>query len=414
MAPTPRTAWILGSVAFLGVLLPSRIVFLAAGLVLVAAAVDGLMVRRAPVVDRMVADVLSRGVESPLEITVRERSERTRVRQPATPDLRVEPSVSDSGLAATVTPVRRGRHHLPPVAARVTGPLGLARWTRSVGESRELSVFPDMPAARRIAALVRHGLFRTDGHQIRGRLGLGTAFEAIREYVEGDDVRQVNWLATSRTGRPMVNQYRIEQDRDVICVIDCGRLMGAPIGDMTRLDSAVDATAAVGAVADVVGDRVGVVAFDAGIIRDLKPMRRGGEPVARTIFDLQPSHHESDYRKAFELVAGAKRAFVIVLTDLLDSSAARPLVDAIGVLARKHAVVVAGVTDPDVAKALTSTPRSSEDAARAVVAVDVLEARASAVLALERHGARVIDVSHRHLNAACVAAYLEAKERIRF
>src|SRR5690349_22529174 len=45
-------------------------------------------------------------------------------------------------------------------------------------------------------------------------LGIGTDFESVRDYAPDDDVRQVNWRATARVGRPMSNQYRIDQDRD--------------------------------------------------------------------------------------------------------------------------------------------------------------------------------------------------------
>ena len=54
-------------------------------------------------------------------------------------------------------------------------------------------------------------------------VGLGTEFETVRDDQADDDVRQVNWAATARTGRPMSNQYRVEQDRYVVCVLDCGR-----------------------------------------------------------------------------------------------------------------------------------------------------------------------------------------------
>ena len=122
---------------------------------------------------------------------------------------------------------------------------------------------------------LRRGRFREPGQRTRGPLGLGTEFESVREYLPDDDVRQINWLATSRMGRPMSNQYRVEQDRDIVCVLDVGRLMAAPIGKLTRLDAAVDAVTAVAFVADDVGDRIGLVAFDREIRRRLTTRRRG-------------------------------------------------------------------------------------------------------------------------------------------
>jgi len=292
--------------------------------------------------------------------------------------------------------------------------MGLAQWTRVADHEHELLVYPDMPAARRIAAQVRRGTFRSEGLRIQGSLGLGTSFESIREYVDGDDLRRVNWMATARSSAPMVNQYRIDQDRDVMAVVDCGRLMGAPLGSLTRLDAAIDAAVAVGAVADVVGDRVGVVAFDSEIIVDLPPHRLGGESVARAVFEVEPSSVESDYLRAFEQVAGAKRSFVIVFTDLLDESAARPLAAALPTLARKHSIAVASVTDPHLRAALTAIPDDLESAARAAVAVSVDVARMQAASLIRTAGAQVIDVSRAKLSSACVSAYLGAKSRVSF
>ena len=149
-------------------------------------------------------------------------------------------------------------------------------------------VYPDLPAARRLALSVRQGRFRDQGRLTRGPLGLGTDFESIRDYSPDDDARQINWRATDRLGRPMSNQFRVEQDREVMLLIDAGRLMGAPLEDRTRLDAAVDAAVTVALVADVVGDRCGVVAFDDGIRRRLPPRRAGGDAVVRALFDLEP------------------------------------------------------------------------------------------------------------------------------
>lgn len=414
MSPTPLTAYLLAGVALSGFLLPAPLVVGAALVVAAFAAVDSWVSRRHPVVTRNLAEVVSRGVPSAVRITLEgPAAGRARVRQPVPPDLVVDPSEAAGGLSAELVALRRGAHTIPAPVVRVVGPLRLGRSTRAAGEEHEVSVYPDLPAARRLASTVRRGLFRTEGQRSRGPLGLGTEFETLRDYVDGDDIRQVNWLATARYERPMVNEFRIEQDRDVICVVDAGRLMAAPIGTMTRMDAAVDAVAAVAAVTQVVGDRIGVVAFDEAITIDLPSRRRGAEAAARAIFDLEPSPVDSDYRRVFEHVAGMKRSFVLVLTDLLDPAAARPLVEATPILARRHAVAVAGVLDPDVTEAITSVPRDLVDAARAAVAADVLAARRRVVGSLEHHGAAVIERPPGELSAACVAAYLRAKSAVR-
>jgi len=112
-------------------------------------------------------------------------------------------------------------------------------------------------------------------------------------------------------------------------------------------------------------------------------------------------------------VGGTKRALVLVLTDLLEETAAGPLVEAVPVLARKHAVVVASTSDPDLEAAVSTSPSSPLDVYTAAVAVEVLEARARVAHLLRRAGAEVIEAAPSRLGAACVGAYLRMKARAR-
>jgi uncharacterized protein (DUF58 family) len=418
VSPTPRAAAALAAIALLAIVLDPLVAVLLVAALAGALLADALAARSSPAARRRVPGIVARGVPAALAVTLAggatERGRRARVRQAATAELEIAPQESDGGLEAQLVARRRGRWILPPAAVRVAGPLGLATWDHRAGEATQVLVYPDLPAARRLARAVRSGGFRETGRQSRGPLGLGTEFESIREYLPDDDIRQVNWPATARLGRPMSNQYRIEQDRDVICVLDCGRLMAAPLsGGATRLDAAVDAATAVGLVADELGDRCGTVAFDATVHRRLTPRRRGGEALVRALYDLQPAPVDADYELAFRHVASSKRALVIVFTDLIEEVAARSLVLAVPVLARRHEVIVAGVVDPDLDAALRTRPAAELDVYRAAAALDVLAARARAAARVRGAGARVLETAPSDLARACVSAYLSAKARAR-
>ncbi|HVE46167.1 MAG TPA: DUF58 domain-containing protein [Acidimicrobiales bacterium] len=414
MSPAPITAVALAFIAALVLVLPPVFVVMAAIALVTATIVDALAARRPPTVRREVATILARGVPTALTVVAEsEGAGRLLVRQPVPPDLRLEPSDAEGCLNGVLTPHRRGRHLLPPPAVRAVGPLGLGRWDHSDGEDTEVQVYPDLPAARRLVLAVRQGRFRDQGRLSRGPLGLGTDFELVREYVPDDDVRQVNWRATARMDRPMSNQYRVDQDRDVVCLVDAGRLMGAPVGDRKRLDATLDAVTAVALVADEVGDRCGAFAFDATVLRAVPPRRSGGTAVVRSLFDLEPSPLDSDYEMAFHRVGRSKRAFVLVLTDLLDEAAARPLVEAVPVLARRHSVAVASITDPDLTALVSQPPDAPLDVYAASVAVEVLDARAAVAAELTRAGAQVLEAPPGLLGEACVGAYLRMKSLAR-
>ena len=422
MSPTPRLAALLAGVALGFLFLPPALPALIILGLLAAAAGDALAVRRPPRLERSVPSLLARGVAVPLLVDVDAGGAVARVRQPVPPDLDLEPREADGPLTATLVPRRRGRHPLPAPAVRVEGRFGLGRVQHRAGDDAEVLVYPDLPAAHRLVAAVRQGRFRDPGVLTRGPLGLGTDFESIRDYLPDDDIRQVNWRASARTGRPMSNQYRVEQDRAVICCIDAGRLMAAPVSartgpapavPLTRLDAALDAAVAVALVADEVGDQAGVIAFDSTVRRRLAPRRRGGQAVVNAVFDLEPTAADSDYELAFRSLGGGKRALVVVFTDLLEESAARSLVEAVPVLARRHHVVVASTTDPDLDRAVRTPPAAVRDVLAASVVVEALAARARVAAQLRRAGAEVLEAPPDRLAAACVAAYLRAKARSR-
>ena len=414
MTPTPRVALLLGAVALSALVVPPLLAVVAAMAVLGAAVADAALVRRTPGLSRKAPEIMSRGVPEALSVDASSRwAGRVRVRQASPPDLMLAPAESEAPLRSEVVARRRGRHVLPAAAARAEGPLGLGAWHHRGGGEAEVRVFPDLPAARRVALSVRRSRFREQGLRGRGPLGLGTEFESVRDYSPDDDIRQVNWLATARLDRPMSNDYRIEQDRDVIAVIDTGRLMSSPVGDATRLDVALDALTTLAAVADEVGDRFGAVVFDSEVRRYLKPSRGGGALAVNTLFDVEPSSVDSDYVRAFQRVESAKRAWVIVFTDLLEEVAARSLIEGVPVLARRHSVAVGTVADPDLEATVATVPAQPLDAYRAAVAVDVLEARRRVSVRLAHAGAQLVEADASNLGAATVSAYLRAKSRAR-
>jgi len=418
VAPTARTAALVAAAALGALVAPPALAALIALGVLAAAAADAWSVRHPPALDIDRPAALSRGVAA--SFTCRQRSPgpgRSFLRQPVPPDISLTPSEGFDRLEGAIVARRRGRHTLPRVAVRREGPLRLGSWYHRAGEEAEVLVFPDLHAARRLAIAVRRGRFAQQGGIARGPLGLGTEFESIRDYLPDDDIRSVNWSATARLGRPMSNRYRIESDRDIVCVVDCGRLMAAPSGDVsgsyTRLDSAIDAAAAVALVADEAGDRCGTLAFDAAVLRALRPRRNGGDAVVRALFDLEPAPADSDYALAFRSLGEAKRALVIVFTDVIEPVAARPLVDALGPLARRHAVVVAFAADTGLSDRAAHPPDSPLDVYRASAAVSAIDQRRQVSALLRSTGAEVVEAPPGALGAASVAAYLRAKAKAR-
>ena len=148
------------------------------------------------------------------------------------PDLDARAGAGGGGSSGDARrPAPRPAHAAGAGGAARPGRSGSARGRIASGEPAELARLP-RPAGVHAGSRRRpRGQVPGRGLARRGPLGLGTEFESVRDYSPDDDIRQVNWRATARLGRPMSNQYRIERDRDVVCVVDCGRLMAAPFAD---------------------------------------------------------------------------------------------------------------------------------------------------------------------------------------
>ncbi len=415
--PTRRAALIVALIGVATIVVGAAETFVVVvGLMVAGAfALDVILVLRLrPTVERSHAPTLPLGVAHPFRLDVRASTvSSTRVRQPLPASLVATPDECEgTSLVGTLRGRHRGRHLVPPAVVRMRGPIGLAARDVASGGATSVVVVPDLPRARRLAAARRRGAGLVDG-RVRSRVGIGTEFETIRDYAPDDDIRQVNWVASSRTGHLMSNQYRVDESRDVVCLVDTGRLMASPIGEVTRLDVALDALAILCVEAEAAQDRVGALAFADDVQRSLSPRRFGTSAIVDALFDLEPTEIESDYDVAFAAVGRHKRALVVVFTDLVDETASRALLSACQVLRRRHAIMVVTCADPDLARAVDRDPRVETDVLRAAVALDLLSAKNRVAHLLTAMGVVVVEAPPARLGPACVRAYFTLKSRAR-
>jgi uncharacterized protein (DUF58 family) len=416
MSPAPRLFGALVLLAVIAAVVSPILALVGVLAVALASIVDASKLRGDLEIDVAVPSRLVRGVRydfvvEPRNIDAEQR--RCVVRQAMPPGVVISPSEGRGMLRASVTATHRGHLQFPPAAVRLDGPLHFVRRTWLCPNSQIVAVVPDVPAATRLAHTARR---RASAGQVgftRGAIGLGTDFESVREYVENDDFRRINWSATLRAGHPMTNEYRQDQDRQILCVVDCGRLMGAPVAGRSRLDAAVDAALAVAAVADAVGDRCGLVAFDAEIRQNLFPRRAGAKEFLAAISDVDVNYVQSRYELVFTELAHRKRSLLLLFTDLFDEAAGAALLEALPVLARRHAVLVASCFDPDLAEIAAAEVATARDAYAAVVALGLIDTQAALTASLRRAGAEILTTAPDELSQGCVQGYLQMKAKAR-
>ncbi len=316
-------------------------------------------------------------------------------------------------LSTTLRPTRRGRFTLPVLTVRVAGPMGLATRQHTRSLPAEVEVHPAFRSRREAELRITRGRILDVGLRSARALGQGTRFEALREYTPDDEVRRVDWAATARVGRPIVRTYRTERNQDVLVLLDSGRLMAGMVGDVPRLDHAMDAAMALTTVATRLGDRAGLLAFSAGVRAHVPPRGDRGQlaRVTRAMFDLEPDLTESAYEDVFGVAVARqrRRSLLVLLTDLASEALAETLVPALPLLLSRHLVVVGSVQDPDVEHWRTTAPTDTDQAYRAAGAVTVRRARDRTGQLLLNLGALVVDAPPGELAARLADAYLDVK-----
>jgi len=316
-------------------------------------------------------------------------------------------------MRTTIEPSRRGRFEPRELVVRTSGPLGLATRQKRRQLPGQLRVLPPFGSRKEAELRIERARILEVGLRSAQGRGGGTEFENLREYSVDDEFRRIDWSATARTGKAIVRTYRAERNQTVLVLLDAGRVMAGRVEGVPRLEHAIDATLMLTAVATRLGDRAGLVAFDRQVRAIVPPGHTKAQigRVTDALFDLEPQLFESDYRGAFAetLTRWRRRALLIVLTELMQEAVPETLLPALPLLAGRHLVVVASVTDPEVVRWAEAVPTEASTSYRKAAAIAGLERRAQTAWMLRSVGATVVDASPGTLAGRLADTYLRVK-----
>lgn len=317
-------------------------------------------------------------------------------------------------LQTVLVPTRRGDRLADRVTVRTRGPLGLAGRQRSTPLPGRLRVLPPFTSRKHLPSRLSR-LRELDGRSAVMHRGQGTEFDSLRDYVDGDDVRSIDWRATARRHSVVVRTWRPERDRRVLFVVDTSRTAAARIGGElleVRLDAAIEAALLTAALAARAGDRVDLLAADRRIRARVRSSSRSDllPTLVEALAPLEPSLVEADW----DLVAtqvrsmARQRCLVVLLTALDTSVLDSGLLTVLEQLASRHTVVLAAVDDPALAQLARSRGTAEEVyIAAAAEAAAAQRSRTGALLA--RLGVEVVHAGPEDLAPALADRYLALK-----
>jgi len=176
--------------------------------------------------------------------------------------------------------------------------------------------------------------------------GTGIAFEEVREYQPGDDIRAIDWNVTARMGHPFIKRFVEERELTVMLLVDCSgsNQFGTRVQLKREIAAELAAILAFSAIAN--NDRVGLIAFTDRVEKFVPP-RKGTRHVLRLIRDVlffQPEGRGTCLREALDFLNRVlvRRAIVFLLSDFLD----RNYEQALKRTGKRHDLVAVPIRDP--------------------------------------------------------------------
>jgi len=317
-----------------------------------------------------------------------------------------------SQISYRLRPTKRGHFSVEHCEINLPSPLGLWSGKRLLDVIDQTRIYPDF--ARLYGGELRavDNWLSQLGVRQQQRRGQGMEFHQLREFREGDSLRQIDWKATARQRTPIAREYEDERDQQIIFLLDCGRQMRSRDGELSQFDHALNACLLLGYIALRQGDAVGLSTFAGDQPRHVAPVKGGGQlnVLLNAVHDLESTQRPADYQAAASqlLARQQRRALVVLVTNLRDED--DQLLGAVKRLSVHHRVLVASLREEALDTLRQTAVQTLPEALAYCGTVDYLNERAELHERLNAHGVAVMDVRSAQFGAALVTRYLDWKK----
>jgi len=315
-------------------------------------------------------------------------------------------------LRYRIRPEQRGRMRFERCEISLRSPFGLWRSRRLLPRVGEARVYPDFT---RLHGADFRGLeewLARLGVHPQPRRGLGLEFHQLREYRDGDTLRQIDWKATARMHAPITREYQDERDQQVLLMLDCGRRMRSQEDHLSHFDHALNASLLLAYAALRQGDAVGVGTFACETPRFVAPGKGNRQLgiLLDSLYDASCSLQPADYLDAVDRVLRhqKRRALVIFISNLRDEDDDQ-LQPALARLSQRHRVMFASLRE-EVLEQLRQQPVERYDDALAYCGtVAYTHARQAQLRSLQARRVPIVEARPAELGPALVQRYLAMK-----
>ncbi len=312
-------------------------------------------------------------------------------------------------------PTKRGEYSFGAVNVYVKSPIRLLQRRFQFSQDKIVPVYPSFLQMRAYELMAISNRLTELGIKKIRRIGQSQEFEQIRQYVQGDDVRSINWKATARRSDLMVNAYQEEKSQNVYCLIDKGRVMQMPFDGLSLLDYAINATLIISNIAIYKQDKAGVITFSDKIGQVLLADKRAGQmtKVLDLLYKQKTRYLETDYEALYVHTKThiRQRSLLLLYTNFETVNSMRRQLPYFRKLAKDHLLMVIFFENTALKTLLDKPANTTEEIYHKTIAEKYFYEKQQIVRELAQYGIQALLTAPQNLTVNTVNKYLELKSR---
>lgn len=320
-----------------------------------------------------------------------------------------------STFSYEVRPVARGEYIFGNLNCYVSSTIGLVRRRYTFNKEQLVKVYPSFIQMKKYDFLSIDNRLSHSGLRKIRRIGHTMEFEQIKEYVIGDDVRTVNWKATGKHARLMVNQYQDEKMQPVYSIIDTSRVMKMPFNGLSLLDYAINSSLAFSNIALKKNDKVGMLDFSnkQGSFLPAQAKKTYLNTILETLYNIDTKFLDADYGVLQALAKRRipQRSLLLLYTNFEHISALHRQLPYLQAIAKKHVLVVIFFENTELKTLIDSEAKTISEITDQTIAQQFELDKKLMVRELQQRGIQAVLTSPQDLTVNTINKYLEIKAR---
>ena len=314
-----------------------------------------------------------------------------------------------------IKPTERGLYKFGNINVFISTVLGLVERRYEITKEQEVGVYPSILQMRKHEFQLFNKSSQAQGVKKMRRLGNTNEFEQIKSYVQGDNYKHINWKATSRKNKLMVNQYQDEKSQQIYCIIDKSRAMKMPFDDLTLLDYAINSSLVMSNVALRKGDKAGLITFSNKIGAQLKATRNSTQlkRIMEVLYNQKTEFLEANYELLYQSVKRTVRGRSLLLMYLNFESfySLKRALPILRRLNRSYLIVVIFFENTEISQATEMDCDNVSDIYLKTFAQKFTNEKKMMVQELRKYGIQSILSKPEELSVNSINKYLELKSR---